>query len=92
MRKFNFLGWEFRDEDRYLVLEKELLNPHPPEATLSYKCYSKPERRSYAAAWLISHWYEHALEICPCIQQGDSNNNFRRAFIDVVLKMESSCS
>lgn len=44
-----------------------------------------------AAAWLIAHWYEHALILCPCQTDAERENedhkpsNFRRALISSLL-------
>lgn len=89
-RHYFFAGWEFRDNGRVLMLDLPITNPHPPEAILSYHSYGPDFSRERAAAWLISHWYEHKLEVCPCIREGDSDNNFRRAFIESILILESA--
>lgn len=40
------------------------------------------------AAWLIAHWWEHYLEICPCLngeRDDREDSNFRRAVIESLL-------
>lgn len=86
--RYYFSGWTFRDNGRMLMLDVPIVNAHPPEAIFSYHTYGREFSRERAAAWLISHWYEHRLEVCPCIKEGDSDNNFRRAFIESILILE----
>ena len=91
---YSFAGWEFwqveQDGKAMLILEKELLNPHPPNAILSYKCFQQGTDPREAAAWLIAHWYEHALDICPC-QHGEEGNarsiRFRHYCMDSLLAL-----
>jgi hypothetical protein len=70
-------------EGRALILNNELLSPHSPDspAMFSYHAIGDGFTLEMCIAWLLSHWYEHALDICPCTREGGKNNNFRRAFI-----------
>jgi hypothetical protein len=46
------------------------------------------------AAWLMAHWWEHRLQVCPC-QNGEDRKvgepgqetNFHRAFITTVMRL-----
>ena|SRR5215472_7724591 len=82
---------------------KPLLNPFPKDAYWSYCTYELlglgdvplgPRRdtlqsfvKKRAAAWLIAHWYEHALVVCPCQQEAeeDKPSNFREAVISGLI-------
>ena len=101
VNNYTFAGWEFERRDdtggdmniNVLILWKELKNPHPPDAVLSYKGFGKAYGVEYAAAWLIAHWYEHKLQICPCQngEEPDANESslrFRAAFIESLLFYE----
>jgi hypothetical protein len=94
---FTFMGWEFKDHpftdpaypdirQAHLISFHKLHNPHPPEACYAYIGYKPdaPGDREYAAAWLISHWFEHYMGVCPCLH-GDGPSNFRTAFIETLL-------
>jgi hypothetical protein len=88
--KFNyvFMGWKFlvgeNPRGGYQVVSwHRLHNPETPSTIYSFKLSDSID---YACAWLISHWYEHLLNICPCLgPDKDRDNNFRRAFIEAVL-------
>jgi len=73
----------------HLLCWAELLNPEAPGLIQSYHSYSDVGGfdRTTAAAWLISHWYEHALNICECL--GGEPSHFRWAFIDTILFLQS---
>ena len=94
-KTFTFMGWEFADREvmtsdgkltGYLLSWHILPNPEAPNLIYSYKGYwpEQPGSRTYAAAWLISHWFEHYMGVCPCLH-GDGPSNFRTAFIETLL-------
>jgi hypothetical protein len=83
---------------------KRLFNPERPNAVYSqanfrysnydstlYRCMPdrlKFHRTKECAAWLIAHWWEHYLEICPCLhgeRDDKEDSNFRRAVIQALL-------
>jgi hypothetical protein len=84
-KPYHYAGWEFADNGREIFLDKHIPNPHPPGLVVSFFSYEKTYPREEAAAWLISHWYEHLLQVCPCINEGDTDNNFRTAFMETLL-------
>lgn len=48
----------------------------------------KLEKQKRCAAWLIAHWWEHYLEICPCLggkRDDGEDSNFRRSVIESLL-------
>lgn len=96
---FTFMGWEFADHHgtsqttgeawAHLLSWHILHNPDSPDAIYAYKGYKfgeddRPLGRKYAAAWLISHWFEHYMGACPCLH-GDGPSNFRDAFMETLL-------
>jgi hypothetical protein len=99
-KTFMFMGWEFKDSEftdpaypeirqGHLISHHRLHNPDPPEAYYAYRGYKVDSTyfhstREYAAAWLISHWFEHYIGTCPCLK-GDGPSNFRTAFIETLL-------
>lgn len=96
---FTFMGWEFNYHEYtsegysggHLVSWHRLVNADPPNAIYAYKCYkpgSTEATREYAAAWLIAHWFEHYMGICPCLH-GDGPSNFRTACIEALLSYGS---
>jgi hypothetical protein len=98
---YTFMGYHFEDSyqhpdpDRgWLLFHAVLHNPEAPNMTHSYHGYIRKLAgrwggREWAAAWLIAHWHEHALNICGC--QGHGRNadedalKFRYEFIDKVM-------
>jgi hypothetical protein len=85
---FEFMGWKFwstpHPREGYIVRSFHRL--HNPESENLIYSYKLDKTRERAAAWLISHWFEHLLDICPCQSlDKDGDNNFRRAFIETVL-------
>lgn len=84
-KPYYYAGWEFADNGEQLFLDRRIPNPHPPGLVVSFSNYGLSYPRERAAAWLISHWYEHLLQVCPCIKEGDTDNNFRKAFMETLL-------
>jgi hypothetical protein len=93
-----FMGWRFRVSllpnmlgGNGLMLYKKLPYPENPDACLSY-AWGSEENKAHLAAWLIGHWFEHLLQICPClhgqrdqsVDEGDGSP-FRKAMIDSLL-------
>lgn len=74
----------------FLTFHAELLNPENPKEVQAFRGYN-PEYpddvagRKYAAAWLISHWYEHALKMCRCQNGYGESHNFTHSFIATIL-------
>lgn len=58
----------------------------PPDTIAEYQVQEK----NTAAAWLITHWYEHALVVCPCQADAERENedhrpsNFRSAMLSAL--------
>lgn len=91
--KFSYGDFEFCDTDtgpvKFIILNNELLNPFPVNATSSYHAYdNKSFTKERAIAWLISHWYEHALMVCDCQNPDDDKGNFRSGFVETLIFME----
>jgi hypothetical protein len=95
-KPFVFMGWSFLEKqipetpgEIGLMLYKKLPYPENPDAFLSYSKGSVKERM---AAWLIAHWFEHLLQICPCrdgkrdkaVDEGEGSN-FRKAVINSLI-------
>lgn len=93
-----FAGWNFRLSETqtdpgiiFLRLYKKLPYPEDPTKVLSAS-WGDESQKPRLAAWLIGHWYEHLLQICPClhgvrdqaVDEGDGSN-FRRAMIESLL-------
>lgn len=82
----------------------KLENPESPELIYSYSFQNVPEFERIPArylndlireqcAWLMSHWWEHKLKVCPCIDgRGEEENNFRREFMRSVLMFDPPLS
>lgn len=91
-------GWKFarredpvRTDHIYLLLYKKLPYPEAPGLDRSYAT-GPVGNEAHLAAWLIGHWYEHLLNICPCqngvrdesLDAGDGSP-FRQAVIKSLL-------
>lgn len=101
-RLFTFMGWKFEIrshvspvsgeigiEGSFMLLWKKLINPETPQLIYSYRGIGSGHlAKERAAAWLIAHWWEHALDICPC-QHGKrddaAGSNFRYHVIESLL-------
>jgi hypothetical protein len=93
-----FAGWKFRvyesptDPDGVtLRLFKKLPYPESPSKFMSASWGLRSDMPRLAA-WLIGHWYEHLLQVCPClhgerdqaVDEGDGSP-FRKAIIQSLL-------
>lgn len=93
-----FMGWRFKVRETYecpetivLGLYKKLPYPEDPEKLMSVSFGPRRELPKLAA-WLIAHWFEHLLRICPCLHgerdqaldEGDGSP-FRKAMIQSLL-------
>jgi hypothetical protein len=88
-----FMGWRFRITEMpdslqpHVLLMKRLPYPERPGLELSYHI-GYPGRPEYSCAWLIAHWWEHALRICPCqngIHDDQKGSRFREQMIESLL-------
>jgi len=96
------------DPATYLYCYKRLFNPEKPGEVYSQCNFSwsnaeialyrgTPDRKKRdltkrCAAWLIAHWWEHYLEICPCLKgerNDDEDSNFRKTVIESLLWYDS---
>lgn len=83
--KMNLIG---TGETGYVVCSNELENPEKLELVLSQHMFDPTDQKSFrfALAWLIAHWWEHKLRICPCLPQDDKElSHFRDAFVESLL-------
>ena len=100
---YKFLGFTFEMsrievqdvEMIYLRLWKRLVHPEAPQLIYSFSSVAgvdlilnREETIAKAAAWLIAHWWEHALDICPCqngVRDDKEGSSFRKYLIDILL-------
>jgi hypothetical protein len=78
----------------FLTFHAELMNPEKEGEVHAFKGYNPDfhrfgDGRKYAAAWLISHWYEHALKLCRCQLGYGESHHFTHAFISTLLFLET---
>ena len=93
-----FAGWKFwvnespiESDTVILRLYKKLPYPEDANKVMSASWGPRSEMPRLAA-WLIGHWYEHLLQICPClhgvrdeaVDEGDGSP-FRKAVIESLL-------
>ncbi len=100
---YEFMGWKFKHSTvlskgchvTILTSYKGLFNPFPPNAQIAISTFigeksdvSYSVNMKRAAAWLIAHWWEHYLNICPCLTSGsdhEEETNFSKAVINSLL-------
>lgn len=93
---YAFMGWKFHIvpmlDTCYLRCFKLLLNPEAPELTLSVYSCGNPNPTYFdmakGGAWLIAHWWEHALDICPCqhgVHDDEKGSQFRQTMIESLM-------
>jgi hypothetical protein len=91
----------FPVETVFLRSFHRLDNPESPDAVYSVWFHEslsewgnlparvRDELVSSGCAWLMSHWWEHKLNVCPCIgAEKDKDNNFRHEFIATTLSLD----
>ena len=98
IQPYIFAGWKFKVMEHpadpngvTLMLYKKLPYPEAPAKFLS-AAWGLDIDKPRLAAWLIGHWYEHLLQICPClhgvrdqaVDEGDGSP-FRKAVIESLL-------
>lgn len=86
------------NQNAQMLCWKEIINPEAPGLIQAYKnirISSGPlppkeemdKLLSAAAAWLIAHWWDHALKMCPC-QNDDAGGKFRHTVTEALLQYD----
>lgn len=74
----------------------KLENAESPDLIYSFYCHNLPKEVTGSflqdcvregCVWLMSHWWEHKLKVCPCLDgKVDEETNFRKAFMGAILR------
>lgn len=73
-----------------VLLWKKLIHPEAPNLIYSYHSFDRYGcfTLEMACAWLIAHWWEHALDICPCqggVKDDAKGSTFRHAVMESIM-------
>ena len=95
IRKNAHIGGE---DMTFIRLMKRLIHPEAPDKVISVSWFpcdgfeigdkNYHNKIVWSCAWLIAHWWEHALDICPCqhgVHDDEKGSTFRQYVIDSLL-------